>query len=201
MIDLRRIPIEQLQPAPYNPRVPLEPGTPGYRRLERSLDEFDLVQPIVWNEETGHVVSGHQRLQILRRRGVREIDVAVVSLPLEREKALNITLNNRQVGSDWDTTKLVSLLDDLQELPNFDATLTGFDEQDLRDLLFTPDPDRVPEVTNVDEADVVHVTLDVPLDRWESLRPKIDAFVAEERLALHVQLPDQRPKTDPLPSN
>ena len=104
MIDLRRIPIEQLHPAPYNPRVPLEPGSPGYRRLERSIDEFDLVQPIVWNEETGHVMSGHQRLEILRRRGVREIDVAVVSLSLDREKALNITLNNRQVGSDWDTS-------------------------------------------------------------------------------------------------
>jgi ParB-like chromosome segregation protein Spo0J len=197
MIDLRRIPIEQLQPAPYNPRVPLEPGSPGYRRLERSIDEFDLVQPIVWNEETGHVVSGHQRLEILRQRGVHEIAVAVVSLSLDREKALNITLNNRLVGSDWDTTKLVNLLGDLQELPNFDATLTGFDEQDLRDLLFTPDPDRKPDVADPDEEDVVPVTLDILLDRWESLRAKLDAFVAEERLALHVQLPDQRAKTSP----
>jgi len=59
VINLQRLPIAQLKPAPYNPRIDLKPGTPEYQRLERSLIEFDLVEPIVWNELTGHVVSGH----------------------------------------------------------------------------------------------------------------------------------------------
>src|SRR5262245_25392469 len=101
-MKLRTLHLETLQHAPYNPRKPLQAGSAAYRRLERSLAEFDLVQPIVWNEQTGHVVGGHQRLEILRHRGAKKVEVAVVSLSLEREQALNIALNNSQVGSDWD---------------------------------------------------------------------------------------------------
>src|SRR4051812_17445573 len=55
-MNIQSIPVDQLHPAPYNPRKPLKPGMPGYRRLERSLREFGLVQPLVWNKTTGHVV-------------------------------------------------------------------------------------------------------------------------------------------------
>ena len=83
-MKLRTLPIGKLQPAPYNPRKPLRPGSAAYRQLERSLAEFDLVQPIVWNEATGHVVGGHQRLEILRHKGAKKVEVAVVSLSPRR---------------------------------------------------------------------------------------------------------------------
>lgn len=188
-MNLRTIPIEQLQPAPYNPRIPLEPGSDGFRRLERSLLEFDLVQPVVWNERTGHVVAGHQRLEVLKHQGATQVDAVVVDLPLEREKALNITLNNAQVGSDWDTQKLVHVLVELDELPDVDATLTGFDEDDLRDLLFVPDPDFDVDADDEPEDDVVRVTLEIPVDDWETIRPDVDALIAEHDLASHVQRP------------
>ena len=70
-MNLQMISVARLKPAPYNPRVALKPGSDGYRRLERSLKEFSLIQPIVWNEVTGHVVGGHQRLQILMDQGPR----------------------------------------------------------------------------------------------------------------------------------
>ena len=109
-MQLRTLSITDLKPAPYNPRIELRPGMPGYERLARSLDQFELVQPIVWNEQTGHVVGGHQRLTVLRDRGVTEGPVVVVSLSLEREQALNVALNNANVGGDWDPAKLVDLL-------------------------------------------------------------------------------------------
>jgi len=59
-LPLERVSVEKLQPAPYNPRVKLKPGMEGYTCLKRSLKEFDLVQPIVWNRQTGHVISGHE---------------------------------------------------------------------------------------------------------------------------------------------
>ncbi len=136
-MQIRTIPIEQLQPAPYNPRIALEPGSPEYHRLERSLQEFDLVQPVVWNERTGHVVAGHQRIAVLKNQGVTALDAVIVDLPLDREKALNITLNNSNVGSDWDAAKLVNIVAELSDLPDFDATLTGFDADELNDLLMT----------------------------------------------------------------
>ena len=159
-MNIQKIPLNKLKPAPYNPRVSLRPGMPAYDRLARSLKEFDLVQPIVWNEQTGHVVSGHQRLQILKDQGLTEVEVVVVSLSLEREKALNITLNNSQVGGDWDAEKLVGLIAELDALPDFDATLTGFDAEELRDLVLAPDPAFVPDEEPDDDS--VKVILEIP---------------------------------------
>jgi len=189
MINLKTLPVEQLQPAPYNPRVLLEPGTPAYEKLERSISEFQLVQPIVWNELTGHVVSGHQRLGVLKNQGVNEIEVAVVSLSLEREKALNVTLNNSQVGSDWDYDKLTTLITELIDLPEFDATLTGFSDEELRDFQFAPSPDYEPEVESEEANSDVRVILEVPVERWESVQEELNGLIARQDMVVHIQFP------------
>lgn len=196
-MNIRRLPIVDLQPAPYNPRIALNPGTPAYRRLERSLNEFDLVQPIVWNERTGHIVAGHQRLEILKHQGDTEVDAVVVDLPLEREKALNVALNNSQVGSDWDPAKLVELLDELQEIPDFDVSLTGFDPAELNDLLLQPalppGADAAGLADEHDESDApkVRVTLEIEPDNWEIVRPDLDDVIAYHDLVSHVRMPRQ----------
>ena len=188
-MNIQRISLDCLRPAPYNPRIALKPGMPGYERLARSLREFDLVQPIVWNEQTGHVVSGHQRLQILKDQGVSEIEVVVVSLGLEQEKALNITLNNAQVGGDWDTGKLVDLMAELEALPDFDATLTGFDAEDIRDLVLAPDPAFVPDEDDEPNPNY-KVILDIPPEQWEDVRPDLDHLLGQHAIDAHIQRPD-----------
>lgn len=188
-MNLRTICIDQLKPAPYNPRLPLQPGTPGYRRLERSLNEFQLVQPIVWNQQTGHVVAGHQRLEILKNQGHTEVEVSVVSLSLEREKALNVTLNNSNVGSDWDPQKLIDLLDELNTNEHFDATLTGFDEKELNDLLLTPAPTFQSEAETEPTSETIQITLEVQPQTWETLRPHLDQFLATHNLTPHIKHP------------
>ncbi|HUQ71851.1 MAG TPA: ParB N-terminal domain-containing protein [Planctomycetaceae bacterium] len=187
-MHIETIPLSQLIPAPYNPRKTLKPGMPAYQRLERSLAEFELVQPIVWNRITGHVVGGHQRLEILKRRGDKTVECVVVELTLEREKALNVALNNDQVAGEWDAEKLTDLVADLQALPDFDATLTGFDADDLRDLLLGPQP--LPPEDDEEEPPVVRVTLEIPPDEWEAVRPAVDALLAGHRdVRAHVRLP------------
>ena len=161
-MELIPLPITQLRPADYNPRVTLRPGDEAWGRLARSLDEFGLVQPLVWNRRTGNLVAGHQRLEILRQRGATQVECIVVDLPIEREQALNVALNNRELMSDWHPDKLTVLIEQLQSLPDFDATLTGFSEKDLRDLVLQPDPDFAAN-DEADEVshDVVTVTLTV----------------------------------------
>ena len=78
--EVRTFPIEQLQPAAYNPRKVLSPKSPAYRKLVASLTEFGLVEPLVWNELTGHVVGGHMRLRVMRELGTTEVPVSVVRL-------------------------------------------------------------------------------------------------------------------------
>ncbi len=190
-MQLRTLSITDLKPAPYNPRIELRPGMPGYERLARSLDQFELVQPIVWNEQTGHVVGGHQRLTVLRDRGVTEVPVVVVSLSLEREQALNVALNNANVGGDWDPAKLVDLLSELNGQDDFDATLTGFDADELKNLVLVPDPNFEPEMSEdkPETEPIVQVTFEIPEEDWATLRERFDALIAELDLKVHVRMP------------
>jgi len=133
---VKRVPISAVNPAPYNPRKDLKPGDAEYGKLKRSIDRWDLVEPLVWNERTGNLVGGHQRLKILKARGDTEVDVSVVNLGETDEKALNIALN--KIQGDWDFTPLADLLTEL-DTGAFDLTLTGFDTDELERMMnYTP---------------------------------------------------------------
>jgi len=192
-MEIRKIAIEELHPAPYNPRVTLAPGDPRHDRLARSLEEFELVQPPVWNQRTRHIVGGHQRVEILRRQGAIELECVVVDLPLEREQALNVALNNAHVGGDWEPEKLVDLLEELQALPDFDMSLTGFDEQQLRDLVLAPAElpqfDASAEEPNERSAGGVTVVLEIPEACWPRVQARLDALAADEPdVDMHVRV-------------
>ena len=68
-MELRKIPINQINPAKYNPRIDLKPGDPEYDKLKKSLEEFDLVEPLIWNKRSSNLIGGHQRLKILIEQG------------------------------------------------------------------------------------------------------------------------------------
>ena len=146
---IQRVPISHINPAPYNPRKDLQPGDAEYEKLHRSLDEFGMVEPLVWNQRTRNLVRGHQRLKVLVAAGETEVDVSVVDLPPEKEKALNLALN--RIEGVWDEAKLAALLDELTKIPDFDIELTGFDLPEVEELLAPlgneglTDPDAVPE--------------------------------------------------------
>lgn len=99
-MEIRKVDAGRLNPAAYNPRRDLKPGDKDYEKLKRSIAEFGFVEPVVWNERTGFVVGGHQRLKVLLDMGVTEIDCVVVDMEPEREKALNVALN--RIQGDWD---------------------------------------------------------------------------------------------------
>jgi ParB-like chromosome segregation protein Spo0J len=118
---LKEISIGKLKEAAYNPRVPLVPGMPEFEKLKKSIEEFGNVEPIVWNEKTGNVVGGHQRLQVLKSLGYKKADCVVISASEAEEKVLNLALN--KIKGDWDYAKLKAVLSD------FDGNtvdLTGF---------------------------------------------------------------------------
>jgi len=70
----------------FNPRVDVRNNKDLYRKLERSLDEFGYVSPVIWNKQTGNVVGGNQRLAVLQDKGITEIEVVEVDIPLNKEK-------------------------------------------------------------------------------------------------------------------
>jgi DNA modification methylase len=130
-VDIQTLPLDRLTPAAYNPRHDLQPGDPAYESLQRSITEFGCVEPVVWNRQTGNVVSGHQRLKVLRQLGHAETACVVVDLDPDRERALNLAMN--KIAGAWDETRLRDLLASFS--PDFDATLSGFDMDEIRALL------------------------------------------------------------------
>jgi DNA modification methylase len=132
---IKTMKLSDLNLATYNPRKDLQPGDQAYEDIKRSIREFGYVDPIIWNEQTGNVVGGNQRLKVLRDLGIEETDVSVIDLPPEKEKLLNIALN--KIGSDqalWDKLKLKELIIELEALP-VDVTLSGFNEVEIEALL------------------------------------------------------------------
>lgn len=127
--------VAELLPAEYNPRKDLKPGDAEYEKLKRSITEFGYVEPVIWNQTTGRVVGGHQRLKVLQDMGMTEIDCVIIEVSEEKEKALNIALN--KISGDWDTDKLALLITDLQG-SDFDVSLTGFEPAEI-DALFKDD--------------------------------------------------------------
>lgn len=134
---VKKIPIEKINPAEYNPRVDLKPGDPEYEKLKKSIERFDIVEPLIWNEVTGNLVGGHQRLKILQERGDKTVDVSVVHIEnIKMEKALNVSLN--KIQGDWDYLKLKDVFLDLQT--DFDIGITGFDQFEIDSGLNQFDP-------------------------------------------------------------
>lgn len=93
-----RMSLDQLNPAPYNPR---EIDDKSFSGLSYSVDKFGLMSLIIWNKRTGHIVGGHQRYKVLQEAGETETDVVEVDLSDEEEIALNIALNNPKSRGDF----------------------------------------------------------------------------------------------------
>lgn len=147
---IESIDISKINPAEYNPRKDLQPGDKEYEKLKKSIEEFDIVEPLIWNSITGNLVGGHQRLKIIQERGDTRVYVSVVELDDAKEKALNLALN--KISGEWDDVKLSELLGELSSIPDFDIELTGFDVDDTMllssdefgDDFSLPDGDKAP---------------------------------------------------------
>lgn len=111
-------------------RIDLKPENVEYQRIKRSLVEFGYVAPIIVNTDMT-VISGHQRLKVLKELGYTEIDCNIVDLDKNKEKALNIALN--KISGEWDNDKLEELLSELRD-SNYDLDITGFDENEIEKI-------------------------------------------------------------------
>jgi len=129
-MKIQEIDFTRLIPADYNPRVELTPEMPEFERLKNSIETFGNVEPIVWNERTGHIVGGHQRLSVLKSLGHTRAEVSVVDLDEKEEKLLNVALN--KIKGQWDYSRLEQIL---AEYELEEAKLSGFTGQEIALIL------------------------------------------------------------------
>jgi len=171
-----RMKLAEMIPAAYNPRKDLQPGDREWEKIERSIDTFGMVEPIVFNERSGRIVGGHQRAKILAHRGETEADVVLVDLSDEDEKILCAKLN--RVQGYWDTVKLAELLTEIKEATG-SIENTGFEDWELESL--TQDYDHIGNLMEDEfsdagktEPETFAVTFVFPLAAKES----VEAYIA-----------------------
>lgn len=120
--------------ANYNPRKISERAAVA---LKRNIKSIGLIGGLVWNEQTGNLVSGHQRLTLLdvlqKYDGSSETDYLVkvekVNLDLKTEKEQNIFMNSKTVQGEFDNDILAGLLNEI------DTNLAGLDDSDINMII------------------------------------------------------------------
>lgn len=98
-MEIKKITINKLIPATYNPRKDLKPSDAEYQKIKKSILEFGFVSPLVVNKDMT-VIGGHQRLKVLQELGFESVECIIVDLDKTKEKALNVALNkiSRRMG-------------------------------------------------------------------------------------------------------
>ena len=118
-MKVKKIDINKLQPASYNPG---QISTKQYKDLKESIEKFTLCDPIIINKDMT-VIGGHQRLKVCKDLKHTEIDCVVLDLTKEEERELNIRLNKS--GGEFDMDILANEFD-IDELVDW-----GFKEIEL----------------------------------------------------------------------
>lgn len=129
-IDIKYVDIGQLRPDPANPRRISEEELEA---LTRSIHQFGLVDPIIARRDDGTVIGGHQRLLAARKLGLKTVPVVYVDLSPEQARLLNLALN--KISGSFDQELLAQLLADLSLQPELDLTLSGFGDDEIKELL------------------------------------------------------------------
>jgi ParB-like chromosome segregation protein Spo0J len=142
----------------YNPRISVRDDEEFYDKLTRSIQKLGYIDPIIINVKGGKntIVAGNQRFAILsdiaRDKGISPedvtVDVVCVDYDENMEMVANIAHNNIQ--GDWLTSKLREDLEILQSIDEELALLTGFDEEELANLLKDIDEDSSEKEENND---------------------------------------------------
>lgn len=171
-MEIRKIEIEKIKPANYNPRKNLKPGDPEYEKLKRSIQEFGYVEPIIWNKKTGNIVGGHQRFKVLKSLGHKEVECVVLDIDEQREKLLNMALN--KIEGSWDEEKLQELLKDM-EAEDLDITLAGFDIEEIMESVTDP-----PQKIEIKPYDKYHILLTCEISRAPELMEEIKKLSEKE---------------------
>ena len=130
MPSIEQIPIDGLHPDPANPRRISEEELDA---LERSIRQFGFVEPVIARRGDATVIGGHQRLLAARRLGLSAVPVIWLDLSAEQARLLGLALN--KISGSWDDTLLARLLAELQSVSDLDLSLSGFDEDEVKELL------------------------------------------------------------------
>ena len=113
-----------------------------------SIREYGWTNPVLI-DENGMIIAGHGRVMAAQRMKMDEVPCIVLSGLTEAQKKDYVIADNKMaLNAGWDDEKLKLELENLKEL-DFNLELTGFDSDELDQLLSLDDIDDLPE--DIDE--------------------------------------------------
>jgi ParB family transcriptional regulator, chromosome partitioning protein len=126
------------------------------QQVAASIKEFGFTNPILIDEGNG-IIAGHGRLQAAQMLNLNEVPtITLEGLTEAQRKAYVIADNQLAMNAGWDLDALKVEVDRLTEL-DFNLDLLGFDDDLLKDLLSTIEPNFDPateeEQGQLDELD------------------------------------------------
>lgn len=177
---IETIPLEDLIPYENNPK---EHPEEQVKKIADSILEFGYTVPIIIDGDN-RIIAGHGRYRALKDyTDITEVDcIRRDDLNEAQVKAYRIA-DNRLAESSWDIELLAVEFEEL-EFEEIDPGLTGFDDDELDDILFNDDGSDKPGVNYTDkiETPVYEPTGRKPdvgelfdTDRYEELLQLIDA--------------------------
>lgn len=123
--------VEQLIPYARNARTHSDEQV---AQIAASVREFGWTNPVLVDEADG-IIAGHGRVMAARKLGMDQVPVIVLSGLTEAQKRAYVIADNKlALNAGWDDELLRVELVDL-ETEGFDLTLTGFDGDELADLM------------------------------------------------------------------
>ncbi|MGE4293458.1 MAG: DNA modification methylase [Desulfovibrio sp.] len=143
-LQIEQWPLGRLNPYENNPRK----NDHAVARMVEVMREFGFRVPVLARSD-GELIDGHLRYKAAMVMELPTVPVIVVDdMSPAQVRAFRIMINRSATWADWDEDALLRELRALQ-LCEFDLSLTGFDTDELDDMLMSLDdegknPDEIP---------------------------------------------------------
>ena len=162
-MDIRRVPIEQVEPWEKNPRGIKKVD---FERLKRQIERLSVYKPLVCIEENGKYITlgGNMRIRALKELGHKEVDVSIVQAETEKQK-IEYALSDNDRAGYYEEDKLTELVyPHIEEIRLEDFKVDVGEPIDLKDIVerFGPDLDeKADEIPEIDDSPVMTKTGDL----------------------------------------
>lgn len=147
-LKIEYVDINKLKEWKDNPRINDEAS----KRLAKLIRHYDFINPIIATPD-GTIRAGHTRLKAAKIEGMKEVPVIFVKFDNEKDaRGYSISDNKSVEFAEWDLPSLKDIFEEMN-IEGFDTKLTGFDKNEIKDILTRFNPVDEGEQSSLDEID------------------------------------------------
>ena len=147
MLTPEQTPIEQLQPYKNNARLHSDAQV---EQIAKSIEEFGFLNPVLVDDQYT-ILAGHGRVMGAKKLGIDTVPtIQIKHLSESQKKAYIIADNQIALNAGWDNQILWDEIEKLTKM-DFDMKVTGFNTEDINELLTNIAIPDIEEIGEIDE--------------------------------------------------